>query len=367
MSSSTDQPTHMNVRISNNMNQRPLPTRDVVRQTIEFKNGLRHPVGIGFRDGTRFQLNSRALDPKYSSCLQIIVRYEYSESVKLDPTHISSVVPQDFMDAARETNESKMLRCFENALVQTNGRDPEERIRSAEMVYEVQLDDLVGRGPNNQHWIHIPALGLIVGLGGIDKLPRHPYQRAEEPRPKKNDFMGAEMHLEIVDPHMRYKHRYMQVARQVIEVPIIRSSFKDPGAYLYTSRLDHDGRKQTVIFAKSCELEEMDKVFGLYSTPELAAGEPDESVRWKNDYDHNKREQERTLMEEQAKLVREKAEFERIRHQEKMEYERRREANAERSDQRKESLDMLKYLPLAIVGIASVIKGLFSLFSSDEE
>ena len=264
--------------------------------------------------------------------------------------------------------------------------------RRHQMDFRVKLQDMESRGGS----LYLTNLDIVVSLLQSHMVPHHPRSEAGirnnlvEQEDSVNDVESFGYSLRIVDSGGFFGERFVNINRQVYRVPVVRGSRLQDGVYLTSSGPVEGDYALRQPVSKRYNFEEADEALGLYRTveeartlgDEYAAKEKElkemtlfvkkeeqrlkeERQRREAEFEERKRELERERFEEdnrrkeadyhfQQRQARLKEEIAELEHKRNIEMIRRKDGYEERALQRKESSEVVKYLPAIFTGLLAL-------------
>lgn len=258
--------------------------------------------------------------------------------------------------------------------------------------FHVELADVESRGGS----LYLSNLDVVVSLLQGHMVPHHPRSEVGvrnnlvESDDTINDVSSFGYSIRIVDSGGHFGDRFVNINKKVYKVPVARESPLGDGVYVTSSGpVDGDYAYRPPV-AQRYTFEEADKELGLYRTveeaktfgDEYAAREKElkelslfvkqeeqrmkeERQRREAEFEERKRELERERLEEdnrrketdyhfQQRQTRLKEEIAELEHKRNIEMIRSKDGYEQRSLQRKESSEVVKYLPAIFTGLLAL-------------
>lgn len=261
--------------------------------------------------------------------------------------------------------------------------------------YHVSPEDIESNGGS----LYLTDLDVVVSNLNPDRpdlFPNHPYSEASIHSTMLEEDSGVNTvgsfgySLRIIDSNHIFGERYININKQVFRIPVIDDSTLKDGVYLTSSGPATGRRGYVPPTTKRYTFEEADESLGLYQTMEeartlgdvfsekerefqeykLQNKRDEEELRKQKtqreaEFDRQKHELERQKAQDQAEVDRGKRQLEereralkeemsRWEHERQMESIRRKDWAEERSTQRKDSSEMVKYLPAIFTGVLAL-------------
>lgn len=365
-------------------------TTEPLTCNISYHNGLSDAVTIVQRSGLAFTVP--AATDRSEKDFVIRVTFSFSRGVNIDAHYLLNGVTESSPIELRKLSEAINRRN-----THTRGRE------------EICLDYLVSRETLQKRGgsVYLVELDLVVSILNGNHVPLHPYsevgQRADliEADEAVNNPKYFGMNIRIVDSNGKFGDRFFNVNGQIYKVVALKSSTLRDGVYM-TSSAAIDGDYD--VCPPKCtryDFDEADEALKLYRTVDeartlgdvAAAVERDlkelqqrvkreehelklERLRREDELDSARRSHERVKLDfevdmaeklarlrlRELELDEQKAELDAIRRREEhlrnLESLERKDKYESRSYQRKEVSEYIKYVPVVIAGIASVILAL---------
>lgn len=260
--------------------------------------------------------------------------------------------------------------------------------RQYSLDFHVSLDDIEKKGNN----IYINNLDIVLSTLHSYLQARHPFGEdglrnyAVNGDPTINSINSFGYSLKIVDTLGCYGDRYVNICGEVYKVPCSKSNELADGVYLTSSGSVIGDYALGKPISKRYTFEEADKELRLYRTVELARTLGDEitaketelknlSIELKREeqdlrqqkqkrdleFEERKRELDRVTLEEDhqrkrkeiefnEKMIKLKSEIEDLEHKRNIELMRQKDYYESRSYERKDTSEIVKFLPAIITG-----------------
>lgn len=349
----------------------------------EYSNGLGVPVTVVTRQGLRVELPSSNNPRKSDFVVRVRVTMGKGVNVNIDDLLNSS------SSGSRTTGE----------VIRSGGVEERfGRIRY-ELDYRVAQKEITDLGGS----LYLSNLDIVVTTVQGHRGSKHPFsdvgvrnQMVEESE-KVNCPGHFSYSLRIIDSNTRYGARYVNINGEVYKVPAERSSYKIDGVYLITSGPVAGDVNNPKPVCERYEFEEAEEKLRLYKTAEEARTFGDElserkkelseltltlkekeqklrNERLERDFNYEQsrhelmreREEEETKRKDaearsQARMVELKEEIAELEHRrntenirQKREYEEQKSAYDQRSMERKDNHEIVKFIPAVITGVAAI-------------
>lgn len=346
-----------------------------IRTSLEIINQLPNGISVGFRNGLRMKV---AQDFKMGKPV-ILIReiLEYEEGVKVDSSDLS----HDLASARSYPNSSILL----GSLSKTTGASWDQQIRRArrtEITHVITKEELEQAGGQ----IYFLNLDLMIGLVETEDLQPHPgSMQGQLAYAEQTDRSGMKMfiEMEINDPDNQFGRRFVNMGGEVLAVPVISDPDRISGVYRTVS-VNGNQRLPTTSRTQYLSFEDAEKSLSLFHSFEEARSLGDPAGQMKREYDEMvaaNRVKELELRSEVRKIEervksRERELEDELRHLRSVKSIHEERASLERmllkdklearSVARREWSDMIKYVPLAIGGIAALYGAYVKYFKSDD-
>jgi len=351
----------------------------------EFINGLPKVVTVVDRDGVRVEIPP-STNPMVNDFI-IRVKLEIGREVNLNIDNL--------------LNSSSPGAAILVELVQRGDQIHRHGKRKFSLDYHITLDDIESRGGS----VYLNNLDRVVSTLQGNFVPHHPYSdiavrnQLVENDPNINDVASFGYSLRIVDSHNHYGDRYVNINNQVYKVPVVTSSSMPDGVYLTSSGTVEGNYQYARPVSKRYSFEEADDALRLYKTVEdaktfgdvIAEKEKElkelsvklkereqrlreEKMERESEFERFKQQIAREQAEEDAqrkaeesratqRMSRLKEEIAELEHQRTVEMLKRKDTYESRSLERKDSSEMVKFLPAVVTGALALFVA-FSKFSS---
>jgi len=341
-----------------------------IEYKVSYINNLPMPITIGLRSGLKF-----ALPPLLSmrdSTLVVRVEIHISHLLKIDVQKLLSAINNE------SSAELKVMR--EAFIIQIN----ETYHGGVNLIIDYSLDATTLRKFGGVIYYH--ELDCIISLKEYGETPAHPY--SEEGRKLQlldvnstdctgNDFSYS---VKLVDNFNKYGPRFININSSVYKINTTKDSSKKDGIYI-TSNKPFSGDVEATDGNKSLAYYSFDsEEIKLYLSAEEANSLGDSLINRKQkitELEHTssvqrlelqqiKHEHEIQILEKtKEKLVLEmerealKAKLEEMRsdyeNRIKMEREQQKDHYEEKSYKRKDSSELLRWIPAIITGISAIV------------
>lgn len=341
----------------------------------EIINGLSVPIVIATRDGLKY-----TLPPAYGAHGNVLTiisnrRWAHNGECRTDELY-------DSKDPEAKTILDSIVATISGSV---------GRYRQAAVRTEISLNDFRGSGDT----LYLQTLDLVISTLRPDRV-LHPHSARGRELAQIRDTPGAGLQeaaslvIRIVDNHNRFGSKYMNLNGEVFCVPAAVEPNMEDGVYVIRSGISEGAQSTQEPSVTRYEFTEAQESLGLYDTvhearslgnteKQLEAQHQLELKRVRNDElelkNHKLRlerelhnvQQELQLSKqryEEAKnaydqdLMGQKRETERLNHELNMASMRRKDYYEERSHDRKDGSEMLKYLPVVIAGIGALFLSL---------
>lgn len=349
-----------------------------------YQNGFSKAVTVVDRSGMRIEIPP-STDPRVSDFV-IKVRITVGREVNLNIDNL--------------LNSSSPASKAMARVIQQGGVSYRHGQTSYELDFFVALSDVEDNGGG----IYLEDLDRVVSTLNGPHIPLHPHSevavrnRLVEEDDTINRVASFGLSLRIVDSRGAFGDRYVNIHGQVYKVPSVRESTLPDGVYLTSSGPVEGEVRYTKPVSKRYSFEEADQELKLYRTVEAARTYGDEIAQrerelkeWgvslkekeqklrdekiQRDYEFEKlkqqldreqaeeesirKQQEARAQQRMAQLKEEIAELE---HKRNVEMLQRKDVYETRSMERKESQEMVKFLPAVVTGALALFVA-FAKFS----
>lgn len=371
---------HVPQPLFGNVNASPIRPQDrrIDHSPVEFRttylNHLPVPVTVAWRSGLKCVLPN---EPSFETN-HLIVRTEitFQHAVKLDIKRVLSAVADDAGMELRALRDA-----FKISLQQS-------RFGSVTVIldYHLSIEQLKEYGGS----VYYHELDTVFSLYNLDRCPPHPYSAAGrdlclvEATPSK---IGFHYGIEIIDNAGKYGDRYLNIGNKVYRAPVHKDSTRRDGVYIVANEPVLGEIEASEREVQYYPFEVAEEQVGLYRTPEEALNLGDLSQARKEELtnlEHEIQKGKAELMRERQKFEAEmmdkeralkEAEIERDRnarvieelradqeHKLKLERERVKDYYDDKSYERKDNNEILKFIPAVVVGIGAVIVAFKKIF-----
>lgn len=349
--------------------------------TMSFANGFPYAVVIALRNGLAVTVPPITGNWSTTKDFVVYVRYRFAKDVKIDTYRLFDVIPDN---ASMEMKAMKVAITEAKVNIVRNGHE-------CLLMYTVD----VGTFEKHMGALYLHALDVTISTGTADRPVFHPESlQGRQLREQYAVGAGLTYHVSIVDKDRRFGKRWVNIGGRVFSVYPVHDSDKLDGIYLTTSGQDGQSKSQEIYYTfESAEAELM-----LFSSEAEAAtlGNQVESKRrefeelqheqrvimLRLENDHKKSIQLMELeiaKQKQEKVDRENEWAKEVSRLKKSEYAlekagKKREAKyakekakrdaymlaekdyyEHRSYDRKDSSEVIKWLPAAVVGMGLLI------------
>lgn len=335
-----------------------------VEITVSYLNYLHEDVTIVDRMGLRYLIKSNPnIDHK-----GFVIRVKYRF------TDICDSGLDKLMAQLNENSSRELLQFKETFRRQREAN----HYRGAEITldYPTTLEQFKAYGGVFYH----RHRDLVISTHGFAETPAHPNSESATDVEGFAEGMGVTtgrdmllFKIEIIDNNEEIGDRYVNLFGQVKKIPAKKNPAKSDGVYINELINSHLNLKDTNLVQRFITIEEATKEMNLFSTfmdalnhgdiittrkEELAKTEH-EITRLKQEMQADKLIQDQKLVREQAELSERQAKLEREKKEFEFEYEKKRkEQNEEyerRANDRKETADLIKMLPMIVIATAAII------------
>lgn len=339
---------------------------------VSYLNNLPIPLIVEWRSGFKFTLPSR---PNFASNRLIVrVEIDFAHSVKVDVNRLLSVVEETTtpeLKAMRDAFRSDIRSTTFGGMVLT-------------LDYALRLEDLESYGGS----VYYHELDCLVSMLPYDQAPPHPYGvrgsnlRLIEASPAGKQC-GFGYSVDVVDNTGRYGDRYINIGGKIYRIDAVKDPTRRDGIYVVSNAPVQGELGLTGPVVKHYPFEGADTQLGLFRTAEEAEQLGDASLARKRelaDLEHelnrNKTELQSAKHQHDLEMIRKNqeleevkrsherdaSELERLRGKEELERQRIKDYYEDRSYQRKDNNEVLKFIPSIMVGIGALlmaVKGIF--------
>jgi hypothetical protein len=355
--------------------------------TIEhsFQNGFPYPVSIMFRNGLGFTIPKAVFKWRANHDFTVFVKYKFSKNVKFDIHHLLDDVDdtcpvelKTLKEAFRQSGGSVVLNGSEAIIAYHVSKASFEKSKGSLYLEDLDITLASDQDTQSVRTVHPSSKVGNALFSQIDQANGYSYR------------------IVINDPNSDFGSRYINICSTIYKVPAQIDYGKDPGVYLHYT--DDDGVKQEKIFtfetadaelmmyknrsdakvygnileARKRELDEIQhnqrlKVLELEGINTTLRAEFEERMaalkveratmeadyaKLANDFKQRELAHEKQIAEMENHFAKEKAYRDDHLHRMKLEYE-------QRSLDRKDSSEIVKWLPVILTGGFLVFKKLF--------
>lgn len=338
---------------------------------LTFYNGMGRPVTIVFRNGLCFTVPP-ILGQRATRDFVIRSRFAFKRDVNVDALDLLSDPEHQW------TDECRALSAALQDSVQSFGRMPLE----IAVDYVITTNDL----NDNQGSFYLTQLDLVVSTLQGDYVPHHPFSTRGmrylilQNDPAIRDVNGFHYRVTIVDNHGRYGRKFINMGGEVFTIRPIKDSQLADGVYLVSSGAVSDSGLSAAARSLYFTFDQAKERFNLYNSVEEAAtlGSPKalddrqqrEMTAEARQIEHEAKMRQRARDEElaqhthedelrKAEIRREEDRLKRDRlmeeHRRELDQMRRKEDYESRTHDRRVYADLLKYSPIVIAGLGSLL------------
>lgn len=341
-----------NVSVSDNTKAAWSP----LEKTVSYYNHLSEDVTVVGREGVPFRIPSSG---RRDNTFQVRVTYSIDTSIRIDPNSV-------FYHHGNNTAEGKALK---SAIAAIEENPSSQRSRFS-LDYTVTRDDIVRNGGV----LYLADIDLVINATQEEWMSLHPYSEAAtryqlieaETNVNNTERFGYSMY--IISNDGAYNDKYINIGGCVYRVPSTKNQSLRDGVYLCsTGPAENDAIKPMPI-ALHYTFEDAQEKLKLYDSAEEADKLGDqlserekeikelqvqyreleheqkiERMKFEQELDEKKRENERISMERQR-------EHSHLEHERTMRGIRDKEYYETRSYARKDSSEMMKFIPSLITG-----------------
>ncbi len=337
--------------------------------TVDYINGTRTNITVIERNGIKITIPPSGL----IDVRGFIVRstFKFNESVNFDADGLLNDVTE---------NSSIELRQLRDAMI--NGlRTKVYGHYVISIDYNIEPNDLLESGGT----MYYSNLDLVVSVRDIAHVPPHPY--SEEGRKLKmltedddiNSVGSFGYKLKIIDNGGNFNARWVNIAGRPFRIPAIKDPTLTDGVYLTSTGASIGAPPKIEMFtfdeaAEKLHLykskEEAEALGDLFLQRERELKERELSFKeFENDYKLRRQEMQTTIdareqsfklkeLEYDEKLARLNHIRDEIEHQRKLEEIRKKDYYENRSYERKDSSEILKYAPVVVAGVFALFAAL---------
>lgn len=336
------------------------PAWSPLERNVSFYNNLFDDVVIVGRDGLPFKLPPSG---KRDNLFQIRVTYRIHASVIMDPKGV-------FHNYGANTAEGKALA----AAVKNIEESPVSGNKTFSLDYTIRRDDIVSQGGV----LYLADLDIVVSVHKDEWKALHPYSDAStryqliEAESNVNNSERFGYSVYIVSNNGSVNSKYINLGGSVYRVPSITNQSLRDGVYVCSSGPVQNSAKDPIPMSLHYTFDEAWENLRLFDTPEEAEKLGDilverekelkelqlqykelehmqkmDKLQFEQDMEEKRREYERLSMERQ----REEAHVE---HERTMRAMRDKEYYDTRSAARKDSSEVVKYIPVILTSMFAI-------------
>ena len=344
--------------------------------TCEYLNGFSKTVTIVDRDGLKVEI-CPSLNPQVRD-FTIRYRLTLGRDVNLNIDALLSSEAPSAVVLAQVVQEGSVSVHFS------------QKVYSLD--YHISLEEIETRGGS----LYLTTLDRVISTLTGHLVPHHPlsevYLRnvAVETNPDVNNVDSFGYSIKIYDTLGQYGERYVNINQQAYRIPVIANSILPDGVYLTSSGAVTGNTPFPKPISKRFNFEEADTILRLYKTVETALAFGDEfaekekalkemaiqqkereyalkqeKIQREMEFETFKQNVERQRLEEDAirkqeearmasKLSQLKEEISQLEHQRTLEMLQKKDHYEYRSLERKESSEVVKFLPTIITGALAI-------------
>lgn len=345
----------------------------------QYINGLSEPITVVDRSGVRVTIPPST--PRFGRDFIVRVSITYTKEVNVNIDRVSH---------GRSPASQVLMEVLSGGIVNHRGNTLTHRLD-----YHVEASDIERNGGN----IYLTNLDVVLSNWNParpDLIPDHPCSNAGvrnamiENDPAINNVGAFGYGIRIVDPVGRYGDRYININNRVYRVPVIRDSSIQDGVYVTSSGTTEYSGGYARPESKRYDFEEADEALGLYGSVEAAKTLGDvnaqrereleefklnvkreneqlkaEKQRRDAEYEEFRRNLEKDRQDEEARVQREerrlkeretrlKEEMAELEHRRTLRTIERKDTYEERSHNRKDTSEMVKFLPAVFTGLLAL-------------
>lgn len=328
-------PDHIPITVTGNVASQAIHPRDLTLQhphdphveiTTVYLNGLGYPVTVVLRDGVEFTIPTLGGNPAKRQ-FTVQVRYRFSKRVKVNAQRLLHAAEQGYEAAKVFMDGLRMAESMVN-------------IHGMEIVIRRSVDASTLESSNGS--IYLADLDLVLRYVDDDVTvyhPEHPNGRAIIAR-QRNNNPGFEFKLEINDPHHRFGDRYTVMRGVLIRIKTIQDPSRAEGVYAWMNGVaDHDpmtGEYQYYNF------EEAEKALRLYDTAAKAKAHGEESEQRREESEQRRIELENEQHQQKLEVLRLEGEIRRMTHDNEVEISKYKQMKVELDAKVTEELARIK-------------------------
>jgi hypothetical protein len=246
-------------------------------------------------------------------------------------------------------------------------------------VMSIALDRIIDTSIIKEHEsVYIPEADILVQYGIYDVTTPHPFSIEGRAKLEYRSIVESKkvtgFFIEVIDNEYNIKSRYMYAAKDLLEVPVKQD--KDRQSGVYCTYVKYDKLDKVHIDPEYYSFIDAEQQLGLYRTKEEAETGGNPEILSKNrhkEYDillmKSKKELEESKLNFKKLETDSKHKLEELKHENDILKEtidinkhRRSDYYEERGQTRKDSSEVLKFLPVVVLGLVSI----FSLLKSSK-
>ncbi len=235
-----------------------LKDRNVIKgvrfeRVVTYINGLTHDVTLVDRNGLLITLeNGVSANVETTNDLEVIVTYKFVNRVKID---IFNLLTEEYVSNKREL---KILRDQLTQLTQSKARHINVSIK-----YKISYDMLL----RNSNSIYVDDLDMVFSVHtAADKIPAHPYSEEGAVLRQQSNQKEFNFRITINDPHSQFGERFINLGGVVYRVPVVNDPTIHPGVY-FSGNVPVANEKYGNLQRKQCyTFEEAEKLDFFYIT-----------------------------------------------------------------------------------------------------
>jgi hypothetical protein len=349
------------------INHSPIETR------LTYLNHTNHPITVEWRSGLKCVLRP---EPNFETN-KLIVRVEITihPQVKLDIQRVLSAVT----DAA--SAEMKAMRTSFNLSLKAG------HYGSIVMIldYSLTVEQLRQFGGS----VYYHEVDCVFSLLSLEHSPPHPHSPAGRnlcliDADGDGNMTGFRYSIEIIDNAGKFGDRYLNIGNKVYRAPAQKDHERRDGVYVVSNEPVEGQIEMSERKVQLYSFEQAKEQLGLYRTPEEAMNlgdvsqakkeellnlehqiqvEKAELARERQQHEKEMLDKEKALKEAEEARDRNARVIDEMRseqeHRQKLERERVKDYYEDRSYERKDSNETLKFLPTLILGIGAAVAAVF--------
>lgn len=350
-----------------------------IEYRLSYINNMPVPVTVEWRSGIKFTLPPQ---PSFdSNCLVVRVEITIHPSVKVDIQRVLSAVTDD---------DNSELRALRQAF-RLSVKNPSYGSSVLILDYPLTLEQLRQYGGS----VYYHELDAVFSLMNFHQTPPHPFGIAGrnmhliDAADKLGSKIGFNYAVEVVDNAGKHGDRYLNIGNKVYRAPAQRDPERRDGIYIISNEPVEGQVELAEREIKYYPFEGAEEAIGLFETPEEALNLGDlslakrqeilnlehqitigkaELVMTKQTHEKEMADKDRELKllemerERQARVIEElRSEAE---HRMKLERERVKDYYEDKSYERKNENEVLKFIPGVIVGLGAIFLAFRNLMGS---